>query len=259
MEMKFSRQDYFDAVNKLVDVIIDKFEDKIVAIYAGGSFARGDFVPGRSDIDIYVVARENYKGQLQKSLDEEARKIETKYFDDLRCILDEVLGVSVTTLEEIQNGQSFLGSGFEYHNFIKTGRLLYGKDIKDHIPKPTREQEKKSAQRMLKKLSDFIKTQQEILLNIDKENPDKLTRQAFATIFRSASIALCGAGMYVSGKQEIVTFFKQKYPNKRELGEILQNAFRLWKKWEMTRLDIKELKHLLNWSMEFIKDLRSIQ
>jgi len=55
------------------------------------------------------------------------------------------VGISFTTLAEIKDGNSFLDSGCEYRNFINTGKLLYGEDIKSLLPVPTRKQEENSA------------------------------------------------------------------------------------------------------------------
>ncbi|MEM2917156.1 MAG: nucleotidyltransferase domain-containing protein [Candidatus Bathyarchaeia archaeon] len=126
---KYPRENYYNAVNELIKVITERYGTNLKAIYAGGSFARGDFVPGRSDIDIYVVVSDG-KEELQKDLQGEALSIEKRYFRKLKSVLDEVLGVTVTTLREIQEGRSFLGAGSEYSNFIKEGKLLWGEDIR---------------------------------------------------------------------------------------------------------------------------------
>jgi predicted nucleotidyltransferase len=120
----YTKKDYLDAVNEFVKLIDRKYGEMVEAVYVGGSVARGDFVPGRSDIDFYVVSKASNKEELQKKLNEEAKKLEAKYFKDLRYLHDEVIGATVTTLEELCKGCSFLGTGFEYQNFIKTGKLL---------------------------------------------------------------------------------------------------------------------------------------
>ncbi len=88
--MKYSHKDYYDAVNELIDKITKKYKDKICAIYAGGSFARGDFVPGRSDIDLYIVV-EGREEQFQKDLQNAVSKIEKKYFKELSPVFGKVL------------------------------------------------------------------------------------------------------------------------------------------------------------------------
>lgn len=61
---RFSREDYINAVRDLVDAIVSEYEGFVEAIYAGGSYARGDFTPECSDIDIYVVLKEGDKVRL---------------------------------------------------------------------------------------------------------------------------------------------------------------------------------------------------
>jgi len=131
------------------------YKDDIIAVYVGGSVARGDFSPGRSDIDIYIITT-GKKKEIREELKEEARKIAVRKLKDLIKLHQEPIGITLTTVHEIQAGNSFLGAGFEYHNFINTGKLLYGRDIKPLIPKPTREQEKALAKRALKEIYNPI-------------------------------------------------------------------------------------------------------
>ena len=254
----FSKKDYLDAVKELVTNMVSLWGNEIKAVYAGGSFARGDFVPGRSDVDLYVVGRVRNKEELQKTLTEEARKVEKKYFEDLKRIHEEVLGVEVTTLEEIKNGKSFLGAGFEYHSFINTGKLLWGEDVKSIIPKPTRKQEKESAKNFLKKSHKVIAKWQEQIRSFTEENKERMTRQAFSLIFRSAAIVLCGNGVYVSRKEEIVTAFKGEYPKEKELYDILSWALRAWEKWKIKPLSNKEIRQLMERSLELVKRLPTL-
>jgi len=50
-----SKEDYDRAVGEFIGSIRSGLSEKVVSVYAAGSYSRGDFVPGRSDIDIYVV------------------------------------------------------------------------------------------------------------------------------------------------------------------------------------------------------------
>lgn len=157
--MKYPRENYYNAVNELIEVITERYGNSLKAIYAGESFARGDFVPGRSDVDIYVVVS-NGKEELQRDLQGEALSIENRYFGKLKSILDEVLSVTVTTLREIREGRSFLGAGFEYSDFIKEGKLLWGEDIRVLIPKPPPEKQKESARNYLDKIYTMVSSQE---------------------------------------------------------------------------------------------------
>lgn len=265
MMKKYSREDYYDAVNELIEVLTGRYRKSLKAIYAGGSFARGDFVPGRSDIDIYVVA-ENRKEELQRELQKEVLKIEKKRFTDLRSILDEVLGISVTTLKEIQEGTSFLGLGFEYSNFVREGKLLWGEDIKKLIPKLPSEKQKESARKYLDEVYEMVSNQERSFKwlkwvpfkLVSKKNKLRWTRQAFSLTFRTAALFLGSKGVNVSRKEDIVSAFKQ-HTEEEELCRLISSTLLLWEKWKTESLNDKETKKLLENSLKFVKGLRSLQ
>lgn len=262
---KYSQKDYYDAVSELVNVITKRYGNKIRAIYAGGSFARGDFVPGRSDIDLYVVV-EDRKEEFQRDLQQEALKTEKKYFKELRSVFDEVLGVSTTTLQEIQEGKSFLGAGFEYSNFVREGKLLWGEDIKKLIPKLPPEKQKKSARKYLNEVYELVSNKERSFKwlkwvpfkLVPKKNKLRWTRQAFSLIFRTAALFLGSKGVNVSKKKDIVSAFT-RHTKEKELCDIISSTLLLWEKWKTESLNDKETKKLLENSLKFVKGLRSLQ
>lgn len=264
MMKKYYREDYYDAVNELIEVITGRYRKSLRAIYAGGSFARGDFVPERSDIDIYIVV-ENRKEELQRKLQGEVLKIGKKRFTDLRSIFDRVLDISVTTLKEIQEGTSFLGFGFEYSNFIKEGKLLWGEDIKSLIPKSSPEEQKESAKNYLGKVYEMVSNQEKYFKwlkwipfkFVPKAKKERWTRQAFNLIFRTAALFLGSKGVYVSKKEDVASAFKQ-HVKEEKLRDIISYALSLWEKWKNEPLNNKETKQLLGNSIEIVKGLQSL-
>jgi len=98
----WTRKDYFHAVSEFVVALNRTRGSSIKAIYAGGSFARGDFVPGRSDIDIYVVVK-GEKEAVHSFAEEKAAEVERKCFGKLRSQLGQVLSVETTTLDNVQS------------------------------------------------------------------------------------------------------------------------------------------------------------
>lgn len=263
---KYVKKDYLDALRELVDDIMAKYATAVKAIYAGGSVARGDFVPGRSDIDVYVVLGDSNKDEFQKLLEAEAGRIEAKHFEDLKPVLDEVIGVTVTTLEEIRNGKSFLGAGFEYHNFVNSGKLLFGEDVRELILKPTPVKEKEAAQNALNQIYEMVQKQERMvkwfkwlpLKLFPRNKRERLTRQAFSLIFRTASIWLCGSGVYVSGKEDTTEAFRKECSRERELCEVVSEALKLWEKWAVAELSGKETKWLFNNALKFVKGLQRL-
>jgi len=259
-----SEREYWEAIEELIGFCEgSRYKDDIVAIYLGGSVARGDFSPGRSDIDIYMVARASKEG-MEAELEKVAKRIAKERLARLLEVHQEPIGVTVTTVSEVRAGKSFLAAGFEYHNFMKTGRLLWGQDIKPLIPKPSREEERTSAGETLKEMCALFQGQLNrwartralrkicVLLAFLTKTKEKLTYQLFAAIFRTACIALCGEGRYVSGKGEAVAAFREVYPQEYELHEVLSQSFALWKEWERRALTYKELQRLMGLSRKFI-------
>ena len=260
----YSRKDYYNAVSELVNVITQKYGNRIRSIYAGGSFARDDFVPGRSDIDIYIVV-ENRKSEIWKDLQREALEIEKKYFNELKSVFGEVLGVSVTTLEEIQEGKSFLGAGFEYSNFVREGKLLWGEDVRKFIPKPSPERQKESARKYLDQVYGLVSNQERIFKwlkwvpfkLVPKKRKLRWTREAFSLIFRTAALFLGSRGINVSRKEDITSAFRQQI-QKNELCDIIFSTLLLWEKWKSSPLTDKETKKLVENSLKFVKGLQSL-
>ena len=118
-----SRENYEQAVRELVEAVVKEFGDAVVSIYVAGSFARGDYMPGRSDVDVYVVLSRD--GGVFEGIRRRAREIEEKYLSEVRDYHPEPLGVSMTTLEEIRSGRSWLGIGWEYRIFQRGEAALW--------------------------------------------------------------------------------------------------------------------------------------
>ncbi len=249
-----SKKDYLEAIEEVIEECkAPIYKDDVVAIYLGGSVARGDFSPGRSDIDIYIVVS-GKKEEIEKELKDKTRKIAIKHLSALMEVHSEPIGISLTTIDEIKEGKSWLGSGFEYHNFINTGKLLYGGEIKTLIQKPTREQEMALARQALGGICSLIKH----LSYSSESGNDMLVSQAFSTIFRTASLSLCGEGKYVSGKKETVLAFQEIYAQESELCRVISQSFELWEKWEARSLTQEEIKQLMGFCLEFVSKICSL-
>lgn len=246
-----SKTDYLEAIEEIEECCKNSVhKSNIVTVYVGGSVARGDFSPGRSDIDIYVIVNDK-KEEIESELKQAAGEISTRKLSDVMKVHQEPIGITPTALQEIRRGDSFLGAGFEYHNFMKTGKLLWGRDIKPLIPKPTKEEEKALAKQALKQVCALVAESKNSPPEINEQNKDKLTYGLFSTIFRTACIVLCGEGRYVSGKNEVVSVFHEVYPQE-ELHNLLLQSFELWKKWETRSLSTEEIQWLMKFCSEFV-------
>ena len=230
-----AKQDYFMVVDSIQSFCHEQVPN-LIALYLGGSVARGDFVPGRSDIDLYAVTAEK-DAALEESIMAFARELGQSKLKSVAAIHPSPVGISFTTLGEIENGSSFLGSGFEYWNFINTGKLLYGEDIKPRLPVPTREQEEKEAAAALQQMRD--------LLAVSPPEGDMGIAMTFSLIFRGACIFLSGRGQYVSAKDECVKVFCQEFPDHSQAKD-LQRALQFWEKWSHGSLTGEDFSELIN-------------
>ncbi len=262
----YTRKDYYDSVSELIALVTEKHGSEITAIYAGGSFAREDFVPGRSDIDVYVVMKDDSE-ELRRFLERKAAEIERKYFNNLRSILGEVLSIAITTLKEVQSGRSFLGAGFEYSNFMDTGRLLWGTDIKPLIQTPLPQKQKESAKEYLGKVYDMVsKTEKNSkwlrwipFRILPKSSKERWTREAFNLTFRTIALFLGSNSVYVSRKEDIASAFQKMCANEKDLCTIISFASSMWEKWKTNSLSDKETKQLLKNSLILVKGLKLLE
>ncbi|HOB34365.1 MAG TPA: nucleotidyltransferase domain-containing protein [Bacillota bacterium] len=236
-----TRQDYFAVVDKIRSFCRERCPN-LLALYLGGSVARGDFVPGRIDIDLYAVTAEK-DAELEDDIKAYAEELGRTMLKSVAAIHPSPVGVSFTTLKEIEDGCSFLGAGYEYWNFINTGKLLYGEDIRSRLPGPTREEVEKSATEALKQLKE--------LLAFPPPAGDKGIAMTFNLIFRGVCTYLSGRGRYVSAKEECVKAFCQEFPDLPQ-AEDLQRALQLYKKWSHGPLTGEEFSELVGLARRII-------
>ncbi len=221
-----SRIEYFKAVNEVVEYCRNNaHRGNLIAIYLAGSVARGDFSPGRSDIDMYLVLKDRNQ-EFEEGLEGKAKEITSGYLVSLIGVVPQPITCQVTTLDEISQGRSFLGKGFEYHNFATTAKLLHGTDIRAMIPEPTRAQEREMAKNALLETYEMVQGSEGQELDEDHAGA------VFSTIFRTAAIVLCGSGRYVSGKRETIQAFSEFYEKEKDLYNLIAESHCLWQEWE---------------------------
>lgn len=232
-------------INDLVNLLpsIDK-ENNVVAVYLGGSMSRGDYIVGISDIDIYVVVNNIEKtNQINLSIQDIARH----KLNELLSWCPDGVTVAFTTYNEVKEGKSWLGSNTEYYSFQETGKLLYGKDIKQEILKPTE--------------SDIIHTSQQAIMNLkqivqqDVSNIKKdkyFIRCIFGAAFSAMFFYLCCNKIYIRGKEKIVFEFGNINPSQSETAkEILH----LWNVYGQKQLTDSEIDKLINFTKVIMNDM----
>ncbi|MFC1707534.1 nucleotidyltransferase domain-containing protein [Planctomycetota bacterium] len=244
------RDDYTAAIDDLVALCHGlSHVEALVAVYIAGSVARGDFTAGRSDIDAYVVCTDAVE-EVRRELSAGIAAIVSQRLPELAALVAEPISLAITTMEEIQLGHSFLGVGFEYHNFTTTAKLILGTDVRSHIRKPSRQEERLTARTALKAIcEDHSPRTGDIVGESD-------VYQLFSTVFRAAAIFLCGQGTYVSGKQETTTALVKRFAGQDErLCSLVQSAFESWREWGARPLTAGQHRCLSASCEEFIRCL----
>lgn len=259
-----NKQTYESAIEKFINYATQI--DELFSIYLGGSVARGDFIPSQSDIDIYVVLRSRKTKKAISRLEEIRERIEKKYFPSSNKFKEEMISTEITTRNEIIKGKSFLGRGFEYNSFMRTGKLLWGEDIRKYIPKPSRNLEKRLALKTLKEISkkmrDYnidilssVKEAKKILLEYNgKWNKTKFASLAIDGILRSATIALYFKGKYPLGKKEVVKEFCKTFDEKK-FHPTVKKAYNLWENWSYNEASDEEVFELLCECVSFCENI----
>jgi len=225
-----SKEDYDRAVGEFIGSIRSRLSEKVISVYAAGSYARGDIVPGRSDIDIYVVTKVG-DSDVEKELQSFADPIVEKYLRDVKLIQSEVLSLAVTNLEDIRSGKSWLGIGWEYHVFKRESKLLYGEDIRSLIPEPD---------------PKAIHTSARDTLNNIVFSRGKFIYYIFSVMFRMLAIFLSLRDIYVAAKLDSLREFAKLYPSEKESVNAAQRAYELWNVWSERDLDDQEMSELMH-------------
>ncbi|MBW9153942.1 nucleotidyltransferase domain-containing protein [Clostridium estertheticum] len=238
---------YLDSINYFIDYIkSEKLNKKIVAVYLGGSVGRGDYSPGRSDIDIYIVNKEEDK-KLENRLMKKAYELANTSLVELKETCDNPFTVAVTSIESIKNGNSWLGAGCEYFSFVENSKLLLGNDIKDILPIPNIEQIQETSKQVLQILISNM--QEKPIINCD--NKDSITCQVFSAIFSSIHLMLSYSGVYIRGKKEM-TYSFQKLSKDNFLNSICADVFDLWNEFETNSLKDSVINKLMDDGKMFV-------
>jgi len=225
-----SKEDYARAVDEFIASIRSQLSEKVISVYAAGSYARGDFVPGRSDIDMYVVTKVG-DPDIEKELRLFAEPIVEKYLQDVKLIQSEVLSPAVTSLEDIRTGKSWLGIGWEYHVFKRESKLLYGEEIRPLIPEPDPKSIHASARDVL---NNMVFSRGRFIYYI------------FSAMFRMLAIFLSLRDIYVAAKLDSLREFAKLYPSEKESVNAAQRAYELWNAWSKKDLDDQEMSELMH-------------
>ncbi len=211
---------YMQFIDKLIVYLpAYKHIDNIISVYLAGSVSRGDYIVEASDIDIYVICKDQ-DSNLNNSFDGYVQNIAGEFLAEIMNWYPDVVSIAFTTYEAIKNGSSFLGKGADYYSFIDSGRLIYGVEIKNEIIKTDDEQNREIAEQVLKQLKEIV----------NQDIPKELTtryfiRGVFGLVFSAVHSLLVIRGIYLRGKEELV---KELFKYDKVNGEKMQAIYAFW-------------------------------
>lgn len=247
-----SKVDYETVVNELISLAKDEMGDHILTIYAVGSYARGDLLPGRSNIDFFVIVKPSKMEKIVKIselLNHYAEQLGKKYLGDVEHTLKKcALGIYIASLEDLKT--FYVEDAWEYHLLMREAKLLYGEDVRSCIKKPDSQKGNQIAQDALKCFHE--KVQSKDFTNVN------LLPLLFGLTFKSLALHLSTIGVYVGGKQDILREFKRLYPDEKKAIKSVERAYALWVVWgerDLVEHEISELRGFTIKIQETIKYL----
>ena len=254
---------YQQAIDSLLGKLNNEFKDNLSSVLVVGSWARGDFIPGQSDIDINVVMKTGAGSDYENKIKKIASDIQHEFLSGLPYLKEEVIGISVTTQEEIISGTSYLGSGFVYYDFINSSLVIFGEDIRDKIQIPNENEIHASARKCLEDILSkhgYI----EDLLKLDYESASKyfatkenMAELAFAMFFRGTSVFLAAKGVYISDKKLILEEIGRKnYPE--WMQQRLSMAYKNWINWKQIKFSNDDTLEFLKMAYIYLKSIHSL-
>jgi len=250
-----TKQDYRNSIQALISRLNQlELKDSILAVYIGGSVSREDYIPGRSDIDIYVVMK-SYDMNIEKELNNIGLELTIKYLKNINETCGESFSFSFTTLNDIKNNKSWLGLGSEYHCFVKNALIIYGKDIKYHLKKPTDKEVCSYSNKAMNNLLNYIKHNP--IPEINKNNLNSILRGVFGATFSAIHFLLSSKGYYIRGK---VDMFNLLYDNNRIFDlspEVLVSFIKFWNIYNEKDLLIPEAHECINNAKSIILEIKT--
>jgi hypothetical protein len=248
----------YEDINKILDVItnglVEIFGDNLVGVYLTGSLSYGDFIPGRSDIDIFGVLKkslsdielEKVKSLHQKVEDENknwAKRIESQYIpiDMLQNILPPkegrpYLGAGVFHPNAKYGNEWLINNYFLYHYAV----ALFGPEFKT-----------------LMKPIDMLDVQKASARDLFKEWVPKLKDTEFFKnshyhsyiILNLCRILYTVLGAKIGSKKVSAKWVKNEYP---EWKHLIETAERWEHGMEMRSPD--ETKEFIKFAVEKVRE-----
>lgn len=248
-----TKLDYKNAIEEMVSYIKDaEFKHSIIAVYIGGSVSRGDFVPGRSDIDLYVVMSMIDK-DVESNLIHKASQVANNLLTGLHRTCGECISVTFTTIKDIKEGRSWIGYGSAYFDFINSSKILYGMDIKSQIITPTVEEIKNTSSQAMDMLLSYIQSNNKP--NLNEDNLNYILRGVFGGVFSAIHFLLSYNGIYVRGKREMKDIFVDTFKADVNEGKLVDLLYNEWCTYGARDLSVEEGYELIDNSLVLIENV----
>lgn len=234
---------YICFINDLTELLPNiNNDDCIVSAYLGGSASRGDYVVGISDIDIYLVVK-NY--DKNDSINNTIQNMAKNMLPDLLSWCPDGVTVAFTSYQDIKSGTSWLGSGSEYFEFQKTGKLLYGRDIKHEIVVPNEIDIIKSSEQAINEIKQIIK-QDLSNVSINKY----FVRCVFGTAFSAIYFYMCMKRQYIRGKEKTTDAYCKQNTANASIAKDILSLWHIFSRRELSKAEIfrliDETKNIIN-------------
>lgn len=240
-----SKETYYYVVQKFGKNVEQLLRDNFVSYLVVGSLARGDVVPGWSDIDSVLVV--NDKDQKVLKIVE---TVKSEIENDNSWLMSEYgsfFTVWIVTREEFLYGRDRFPDKLNLIDFKKIGRTIVGEDLSSLIMVP--EIDRKLIEKIFFEYWSALK-------KMDKRGftPFWKGRNAIAYPLDAARYALLISGIYVSAKKDIVEKFELNFPNFIYLPT-LKKAYNLREKWVKIKDDHEILNQMYNEALQFLNEL----
>jgi predicted nucleotidyltransferase len=225
--------------------------ENVVCVYLGGSVSRGDYIVNASDIDLYVVYKEDYE-TFMTDLSAQILDIAKLHLKELLSWCPDGVSIAYTRYTDVVNGTSWLACGAEYYSFTESSKLLYGKNIYQDIRKP----EEKDIIKMAKEGLEYLQSlaQQDIPTDENQDIPVELSsrnsvRGIFSMVFSAIHFKLSMKSIYVRQKELMIDEINK---DDKVIGGKLREIYSIWISFGENDLSNKEIIYLLSLVKEVI-------
>lgn len=207
---------YSDALREVIKRLKPML-DRIVCIGITGSAARrDDFIPGLSDVDLMVVARDE---ETLSKVREVVRGVNEKYRHVTPSGREGIISLWADVMSRFLK---WFGRGCEYYNVMRDFVIIYGEDVRRLLRRPTRTELIASVAVVLREVERLMSRAGEARDVRVLPTPD-VARGVFALL----RFYLCLKGIHTASRIEMVREVEARSLLPRAHVETLKEALRV--------------------------------